>query len=86
MREQDTNKIMIEKLDEISKKLSILVALTLREFPDNKELLPDKKRQQNASDRVYYFANMGMDAKEIAEITGIPVTSVRTLLTPKRRK
>ncbi|MEX0917184.1 MAG: hypothetical protein WDZ90_01535 [Candidatus Paceibacterota bacterium] len=86
MSEQNTNKEVVEKLDEISKKLSVLLALTLRQFPEDQELSPDKKRRQGAGDRVRYFSEMGLDSKAIAEITGIPVTSVRTLLTPKRRK
>jgi DNA-directed RNA polymerase specialized sigma24 family protein len=33
-----------------------------------------------------YLADMGLDSKDIAEILGTPLQSVRTLLTPTRRK
>jgi hypothetical protein len=35
---------------------------------------------------IRYFKNMNISTKDIAEITCTPLTSVRTLLTPKHRK
>ncbi|MEJ1967425.1 MAG: hypothetical protein WDN03_02120 [Rhizomicrobium sp.] len=73
-----------ETLLAISRKLSVLIALSLRQLPADKEI--GSKRKQGVADQVHYLADMGLDAKDIAEIVGSPLTSVRTLLTPTRRK
>jgi hypothetical protein len=70
---------------EISKKLNVLIALSLRQLLGDKEF-PASKRKKGIGDLVRYLADMGLDAKDIAEIVGSPLTSVRTLLTPTRRK
>jgi hypothetical protein len=70
---------------EISKKLNVLIALSLRQLIGDKEF-PSSKRRKGIGDLVHYLADMGLDAKDIAEIVGSPLTSVRTLLTPTRRK
>ena len=44
------------------------------------------KRKKGVGDLVQYLNGMGLEAKDIAEILGSPITSVRTLLTPARRK
>jgi hypothetical protein len=71
---------------EISKKLNVLIALSLRQLLGDKEFGGKKKRKRGAGELTRYLADMGLDAKDIAEILGTPLQSVRTLLTPNRRK
>ncbi len=78
---------MTEKtLEEISKKLNILISLTLRQLSGDKEFGDKSSRKKGAGDLARYLSNMGLDAKDISEIIGAPLQSVRTLLTPTRRK
>jgi hypothetical protein len=70
---------------EISKKLNVLIALTLRQLLGDKDFSKGR-RKQGAGDLTRYLAGMGVDPKDIAEILGSPVTSVRTFLTPTRSK
>ncbi len=78
---------MTEKiLTEVSKKLNVLIALSLRQLIGEKEFSGGEKRKQGVGEIARYLNNMGIEAKDIAEITGAPLQSVRTLLTPKRRK
>jgi hypothetical protein len=78
---------MSEKtLVEISKKLSVLISLTIRQFSDDKEFGTKAKRKLGTGDIARYLADMGLDAKDISAILGAPLASVRTLLTPQRRK
>lgn len=78
---------MTEKiLAEVSKKLNVLIALSLRQLLGEKEFSGNEKRKQGVGELARYFNNMGLEAKDIAEITGAPLQSIRTLLTPKRRK
>lgn len=76
MNEDDKN--------EISVKLNVLIALALRQLMGDKDF--GSKRKAGTGDIVRYLSNLGLDAKDIAAIVGSPVTSVRTLLTPNRRK
>jgi hypothetical protein len=71
---------------EISKKLNVLIALSLRQLQDDKIFGGKVKRKQRVGEIVHYLADMGLDAKDIASIVGSPLTSVRTFLTPTRRK
>lgn len=71
---------------EISKKLNVLIALSLRQLHGDIDFGATAKRKQRVSEIVHYLADMGLDAKDIASIVGSPLTSVRTLLTPTRRK
>ncbi len=71
---------------EVSKKLNVLISLTLRQLIGDKEFGKQTKRRQGAGDLARYLADMGLDSKEIAEILGAPLPSIRTLLTPRRRK
>lgn len=71
---------------EVSKKLNVLIALSLRQLLGDKEFSSVEKRRQGTGDIARYLNNMGLDAKDIAEIIGAPLQSIRTLLTPKRRK
>ena len=78
---------MTDKLQvEISKKLNVLIAISLRQLFDDKEFGGKKRRKRGIGEVVRYLGNMGLDSKDIAEILGAPVQSVRTLLTPTRRK
>ncbi|HLE64233.1 MAG TPA: hypothetical protein VI750_13875 [Pyrinomonadaceae bacterium] len=71
-------------IDSISRKLNVLLSLQLRILLNDKEF--GAKRRKGAADMVSYLASFGLDAKDIADIIGSPVTSVRTLMTPTRRK
>jgi hypothetical protein len=74
---------MSEKdLSDISKKLNVLISLSIRNFIGDKELGTKSKR---VGDLARYLADMQLDPKDIAGILGAPLSSVRTLLTPKRR-
>lgn len=75
-----------ETLLTISRKLNVLIALYLRQLLSDKDFSAKGKRKQGAGDLVRYLNDMGLDAKDIAEIIESPLQSVRTLLTPKRRK
>ena len=44
------------------------------------------KRKQGVGEQARYLAAMGLNAKDIADITGAPVSSIRTLLTPSRSR
>ena len=78
---------MTEKiLTEVSKKLNVLIALSLRQLVGEKEFSGGEKRRQGVGEIARYLNSMGLEAKDIAEITGAPLQSVRTLLTPRRRK
>lgn len=71
--------------EQISTKLNVLIALSLRQLTGNSDF-STKGRNQGVGDIVRYLGAMGLDSKDIAEIVGSPVASVRTLLTPKRQK
>jgi len=71
---------------EISKKLNVLIALSLKHLSGDKEIGSSGKRKQGAGEQVRYLSSMGLDPKDIADIVGSPITSVRTLLTPQRKK
>jgi len=70
----------------VSKKLNVLIAIALRQLTGDKDFSQSKKRKQGVGDLVRYLSDMGLDAKDISEILGAPLQSVRTLLTPTRRK
>ena len=73
-------------LIEISKKLNVLISLSIRQLLDDREFSGDDKRKQGIGDMARYLSDMGLEAKDIAEILSARLHSVRTLLTPKRRK
>ncbi len=73
-------------LEGISRQLNVLISLTLRNLTEDKDLANKDKRKKGASGLVNYLASFSLDAKDIAAILGAPLGSVRTLLTPKRRK
>ncbi len=71
---------------EISKKLNVLISLSIKQTLGDKEFGTKEKRKQGTGDIARYLANLGLDAKTIAEINDAPHSSVRTQLKPKRRK
>ncbi|MFI5087678.1 MAG: hypothetical protein ACHP7I_04730 [Terriglobales bacterium] len=71
---------------EISKKLNVLIAIALREILGDKGISEKGKRKRGVGEASRFLADLGLDAKDIAVILGAPLPSVRTLLTPKRRK
>ena len=73
-------------LQDISKKLSVLIALSLRHLVGDTDLSPTARRKMGVQIMVHYLADLGLDAREIASIVGSPLASVHTLLTPTRRK
>jgi hypothetical protein len=75
-----------ETLLDISKKMNVLIALSFRQLLGDKEFISKEKRKQGVGELTRYLAGMGLNSKDIAEILGAPLQSVRTLLTPKRRK
>jgi hypothetical protein len=72
--------------DDLSMKMNVLIALSLRQLLGDKDFSSGGKRKKGVGNLVQYLNGMGLDAKDIADILGSPVTSVRTLLTPTRRK
>lgn len=73
------------QLEESSRKLNVLIALSLRQLLEDKDFAK-AKRKQGVGEVVHFLADMGLEPADIAAIVGSPVTSVRTLLTPTRRK
>jgi len=71
---------------DISNKLNVLIALSLRQLLGDKDFSTKGRRKRGVGGLVRYLADMGLDAKDISEILGSPLTSVRTQLTPTRRK
>jgi hypothetical protein len=71
--------------EDISRKLNVLIALSMRQLLGDKDFTKGK-RKQGVGEIVHFLADMGLAANDIASIVGSPVTSVRTLLTPTRRK
>lgn len=75
-----------QHLEIISKKLNVLIALSLRNLLSDTDFVTDRKGKRGTGAMVNYLADLGLDAKDIATILGAPLQSVRTLLTPNRRK
>ncbi len=73
-----------ESNEEISKKLSVILSLQLRILLGDDDFSP--RRRKGTGNVVKYLSGFGLNAKDIASITGAPLQSVRTLLTPQRRK
>lgn len=75
-----------EPLTDISQKLNILIALGVKSMTGNTTFESDVKRNTGVGDVVRFLHSHGLESSEISKITGAPVTSVRTLLTPTRTK
>jgi hypothetical protein len=74
---------MSEKdLSAISKKLNVLISLSMRSLTGDKHL---GTKLKGVGELARYLADMQLDPKDIAEILSSPLSSVRSLLTPKRR-
>ena len=73
-------------LREISQKLNVLISLKLKSAGEEVEFAGNSGRKRGVGDVARYLARMGLDSKDVAEITGSPVTSIRTLLTPSRKR
>jgi len=71
---------------QISAKLNVLISLSIKQLLGEKSFERATKRRTGVSEIVHYLADLGLNAGDIAEIVGSPVTSVRTLLTPTRRR
>jgi len=71
-------------LENISRKLNVLISLSLRNLPQDSS--SPSKRKKGKGELANYLANFGIDVEDIAEILDSPIQSIRTLLTPKRRK
>lgn len=72
-------------LVEISNKLNVLIAFAIRSRSDD-DFNAKGKRKGSIGNVVTYLSGMGLSSNDIAAITGSPITSVRTFLTPSRKK
>jgi len=73
-------------LKEISRKLNVLISMSLERINDTRQFEKNGERIQGVGAMTRYLSDMGLDPEDISEIIGAPLQSVRTLLTPKRRK
>lgn len=73
-------------LKEISKKLNVLISMSLGRINDTRQFEKSGERIQGVGATTRYLSDMGLEPEDISEILGAPLQSVRTLLTPKRRK
>lgn len=73
-----------EVLTDISRKLDVLLSIQLRALFNDRDFSGSRKK--GASEQVHYLSTFGLGAATIATILGSPVQSVRTLLTPGRRR
>ena len=58
---------------EIGSKLNVLIALAIKQLTDDGSFASDGKRKQGAGDLVRYLSDLGLDAKDIAQIIGSPI-------------
>lgn len=75
-----------EILKEISRKLNVLISMSLERTNDIRLFEKNGERIQGVGAMTRYLSNMGLEPEDISEILGAPLQSVRTFLTPKRRK
>jgi len=73
-------------LTEISKKLNVLISMSLGRINDTRQFENNGERIQGVGAMTRYLSDMGLEPEDISEIIGAPLQSIRTLLTPKRRK
>jgi hypothetical protein len=71
---------------EISNKLSVLIALSLRSVLSSKDTGSKGTDLKKVGEQVRFLASFGLDAKDIAAIVGSSVPSVRTMLTPSQKR
>jgi hypothetical protein len=72
-------------LSDIAKKLNVLISISLKHLLNDREF-GSKRGRKGLGELARYLADLGLDSKDVAEILGAPLGSVRTLLTPNRRK
>jgi len=75
-----------EEIVKISKKLNVLIAFSIRRLFNDLDFSNKSRKKNGLGDLARYLSNIGLDSNDIAEISGSPVQSIRTLLTPKRQK
>ena len=75
-----------EILADISAKLNVVIALFLRQLSGEKEFTGKTRGRRGTGDIARFLSGAGLGANDIAAILGVPMHSVRTLLTPGRRK
>ena len=68
----------------LSNKLNVIISLNFRLLLSDKEFRNSRKK--GTGEFAKYLSDLGLDAKDISLILGAPIQSIRTLLTPKRRK
>ena len=73
-------------LAEISKKLNVLISISLGRINDIRLFDKNGEKIQGVGAMTRYLSGMGLSPEDISEIIGAPLQSIRTLLTPKRRK
>ena len=73
-------------LAEISKKLNVLISISIGRINDTRQFEKNCERIQGVGAITRYLSDMGLEPEDISEIIGASLQSVRTLLTPKRRK
>lgn len=77
-----TDKLLLE----ISKKLNVLISLSMKQLSGDRDFSGKSRCKKGVGDLARYLADSGIDPKNIAEILGAPLQSIRTFLTPQRRK
>lgn len=71
-------------LRDISRKLDAILSIQLRILLNDREFKASRKK--GTGELANYLAGFGLSPAEIAMILSSPVKSIRTLLTPGRRK
>jgi len=74
-----------ELLSQISTKLNALIALSLRQLVEDRKF-DHEGRKSGVGEQARFLSGLGLESKDIAEILGAPMSSVRSLLSPSRRK
>ena len=82
----DKNKNQLYLLKEILQKLNLLTSLVLRILVDDRQFIRKGRAKKGTNELVMFLSGFGLDAHDISEILSVPLQSVRTLLTPKRRE
>ncbi|MEP0829439.1 MAG: hypothetical protein HRF51_13045 [bacterium] len=73
-------------LSNIASKLSVLIALSLKNVAEDVNFEVKGRSKKGTGDLARFLADFGLDAIEIAQILGAPLSSIRTQLTPQMRK
>ncbi len=73
-------------LQDISNKLNVLISLQLARENDARLFDKGGERVHGVGAMARYLSDMGLNTDDISHVLGAPLTSIRTLLTPNRRK